>query len=106
VRLVFSLLLLTIASQAQAWWNNPNAYSPNRMSYWPSVWPAYVQPRYNYNRSPYYGGWNVKGSMNQRGDAHFVIEYNGNINNMQFGNAYGSPYGYPRYQNYMNGWRR
>jgi len=91
--------MLVLANQAQAWWNTPYAYSPNRMSYWPSVWPAYVQPRYN--RAPY-GGWNVRGTMNQRGDTHFVMEYHGNIYDMQFGNRYG----YPVYQNYMNGWRR
>jgi len=108
VLLAMSLLLMTFANQAQAWWNNSNGYFPSRTGYWPSVWPAYVQPQYG--NLPY-GGWNVKGTMNQRGDAHFVIEYHGNIYGMQSGNQYGYPayQGYPRYQgngNMMNGWRR
>jgi len=96
----FSLLLLVIAGQAQAWWNTPYSYPQNRMGYWPSVWPAYVQPQYN--RRPPNSGWNVKGSMNQRGDTHFVIEYHGNIYDMQYGNRYG----YPRNQSSQYGWRR
>jgi len=97
------MLLLTLAGQAQAWWNNPYGYSPSRMSYWPSVWPAYVQPQYNRLPYGYNGtGWNVKGTMNQRGDTHFVIEYHGNIKDMWFGNRYG----YLGYPNYINGWRR
>ena len=103
VLLAVSLLLTMFAGQAQAWWNNPYGYFPSRTGYWPSVWPAYIPPQYGsqYGAIPF-GGWNVKGTMNQRGDAHFVIEYHGNIYDMQFGNRYG----YPGYQNYMNGWRR
>jgi len=101
--LVTSLLLLAMANQAQAWWNNPYAYSPSRMSYWPSVWPAYVQPQFNNGRHGYNkSGWHVKGTMNRYGDTHFIMEYHGNINDMWRGNNYG----YPAYQNYMNGWRR
>lgn len=95
-----SLLLLAISVQAQAWWNTPYGYSQSRMGYWPSVWPAYVQPQNSYR--PQYNGWNVKGSMNQRGDTHFVIEYHGNVYDRKFGNNYG----YPRNQNSLYGWRR
>jgi len=113
VLLAMSLLIMTFANQAHAWWNNPYGYFPGRTGYWPSVWPAYVQPRYG--NAPQgnvpFGGWNVKGTMNQRGDAHFVIEYHGNIYNMQYGNGYGYPafQGYPGFPgngNMMNGWQR
>ncbi len=103
VSLSLFMLLSAVAGQAQAWWNNPYGAFPSRLSYWPSVWPAYVQPQYN--RAPYapYGyngtGWNVKGSMNQRGDTHFVIEYNGNIYGAQYPGFIGNQYN-------MNGWRR
>jgi len=105
---LLAMLLMAFASQAQAWWNNPYSNAPNRTGYWPSVWPAYVQPQYG---NVPFGGWNVKGSMNQRGDTHFVIEYHGNIYDAQFGNQYRYPanQAYPGFvpnQNIMNGWRR
>ena len=73
---------------------------------WPNAWPAYVQPqpqRYGYNGT----GWNVKGTMNQQGDAHFIIEYRGNIYNDQFVNPYGQSFnrGYSGNPYYSNGWR-
>ena len=87
-------LLLLSANQAQAWWNTPYGYGAQRGGYWPNAWPAYVQPQqYGNNRN----GWNVRGTMNQRGDTHFIMEYHGNIYNDQFVNPYGQSLnrGYP-----------
>lgn len=99
-RLACCLLLMALSGQAQAWWSNPYGYFPGRTGYWPGVWPAYVTPQY---RTFPYDGWNVKGAMNENGDAHFVFEFHGNIYDMPFGNRYG--YAYPWYQNRNNGWR-
>ena len=94
-------LMLIPASQAYAWWNTPYAYPPYYNGYWPNSWPpgGYVRPFY-YNGSD----WRVRGTMSDRGDAHFVIEYHGNMYDDMFGTGYGQR-GYPRYPNYGNSWR-
>lgn len=103
-----AILLLVLANQAMAWWNTPYTYAPGRSGYWPNAWPAYVQPR-SHTR-PYSdngAGWNVRGTMTRSGDAHFIMEYRGNIYGDLYGQGYSQPYynGSPRYPNFGKGWR-
>ena len=103
------LLLLMSANQAVAWWNTPYGYVPNHRGYWPNAWPAYGQTPYNYNGSGYNNsGWNVRGTMTESGDTHFIMEYRGNIYDDFYGHGYRQPYynGFPGYSNYGQGWRR
>jgi len=105
---LLALLLLAVTNQAGAWFNGPYGYSPYTGGYWPNAWPNYGRPMgniapYNFNSSD----WNVRGSMNENGDAHFIIEYHGNIYDQFYGRGYSQPYynGFPGYSNYGRGWR-
>ena len=112
--------VLAISSgYAQAWWNGPNMpyyAQPNGYS-WPNAWPSFG-PGYGYSPYGYNGGyggsdWSVKGYMTEQGDAHFVIEYHGNIYDDMFGRNYGNggfPGSWGRYPGgygmpYYGGWR-
>lgn len=108
-----AILLLLASGQAIAWWQGPYGmtpygYTPWAGSYWPNAWPGY----YGGYPGAYPGGysapfsygdsdWNVRGTVNEDGEAHFVIEYHGNIYDDMFDTGYGyGPYrGYPYYGN-------
>ena len=100
MRFLLLALLLVSANQSMAWWNTPYGYATQRGGYWPNAWPAYVQPQRNsYNGT----GWNVRGSMSESGEMHFIMEYRGNIYNGQFGSPYGRYFSNNPY--YGRGWR-
>jgi len=108
MRSLLLILFLLSANHAMAWWNTPYNYAPQRGSYWPSVWPAYIQPQRHFSPYANYGtGWNVKGSMSESGNIYFVMEYRGNIYDDFYGRNYRQPFynGYQMNPNYWRGWR-
>ena len=115
LRATLLLALFCLSANSFAWWGGaPYAPAYPGGGYWPNYSPGGWQGYGPYGQNFGYGGsdWNVKGTMNEWGDAHFVIEYHGNVYDDMTGSGWGRsnrfPGGFPGYGGYglpYGGWR-